>query len=232
MYDAPVVAEFDDLIAQGRERQAREQQRAAAAARQAEAADRAARDANNQAALALRTETVLSSLSRAHFWGSIGLIVAPTPFLFIAVVGLGALVPGVALVGAVIGCRLWVVHRRRELLRITAALPFPVADLGLGLDWGRSYPCCRLTVDFVGPAPPSQPIEQAFAALREVRPLQRVKVDKREGERRVVLLVDSEEGSKFDGHRRWLVRWWRDAARTVLPALHRAHPIERLTFPS
>lgn len=226
------MVDLDDLIAQGRDRQVHERQLAVAAARQAEAAAQSARSANDRAALALRTNTVLSSISGLHSWYWVGLMFAWLPLVLVAEFGPALLVPSAALLLQSLGFWLWVRHRRRELLRITAALPFPVADLGLGLDWGRSYPSCRLTVDFVGLAPPSQRIEQAFAALRGARPLQRVTVDKREGERRVVLLVDSEEGSKFDGHRRWLVRWWLDAARVVLPALHRAHPIERLTFPS
>lgn len=226
------MVDLDALIAQGRDRQAHEQRLAAAAARQAEVAAQTVRSANDRAALALRTNTVLSSISSLHSWSWIGLMFAPIPLAVAPTMGAALLVPTAALLLQSLGFWLWVRHRRRELLRITAALPFPVADLGLGLDWGRSYPSCRLTVDFVGPAPPLQRIEQAFAALRGARPLQSVKVDKREGERRIVLLVDSEEGSKFDGHRRWLVRWWLEAARVVLPTLHRAHPIERLTFPS
>jgi len=232
VYNDPGMPDLDELIAQGRDLQSREQRAAAAAARQAEAAAQLARSAHDQAALALRTGTVLSSISSLHGWHWVGLYSAQVPLLLVTNFGPVLLIPSAMLLALSLGMWLWVRHRRRELLRITGELPFPVADLGLGLDWGRSYPSCRLTVDFVGPAPASQLIEQAFAALRSARPLQRVTVDKREGPRRIILLVDSEEGSKFDGHRRWLVRWWLDAARTVLVPLHRAHPIERLTFPS
>jgi hypothetical protein len=188
------MVDLDELTAQGRDRQAHEQRLAVAAARRAEAAAQSAKSANDRAALALRTDTVLSSISGLHSWYWLGLMFAPIPLALAPSFGPALLVPSAALLLQSLGFWLWVRHRRRELLRISNALPFPVADLGLGLDWGRSYPSCRLTVDFVGPAPPSQRIEEAFAALRGARPLQRVTVDKREGERRVVLLVDSEEG--------------------------------------
>lgn len=232
MYRGLAMADLDRLIALGRDRQAREQQLAAAAAREAEAEAQRVRSAEDRAALQLRTFTVVASLSRASTLCFITLLLAWVPLLL--AVGFGGVMWIVcgALLLTSLASFLWVLHRRRELLRITAALPFPVVDLGLGLNWGRSYPSCRLTVEFVGPAPASAPVEQAFAALRGVRPLQRVTVEEREGQKVLVLLVESSEGSKFDGHRRWLVRWWRDAARSVLPALHAAHPIARLTFPS
>lgn len=225
-------SDLDRLVAQGRDEIARERQRAAAAQRAAATTAAAAKTANDRAALRLATATTLRSISAATDWVFVLAIVGPPLFITVPLLGTTGFVLGGAGTLATLAALARVWYRRRALLRVTAALPFEVADLGLGLDWGRSYPSCKLTLDFAGDAPPDAVLEHAFAALRPRRPLQKVSVVKREGPRRVVIEIDSDEGSKFDGHRRWLVRWWFEATRTVLPALHRAHPLARVTFPS
>lgn len=78
---------LDKRIAEGRDRQAHEHRLAVAAARQAEAAAKSARSADDRAALALRTNTALSAISSLHGWYWIGLMSASSPLAFVAEFG-------------------------------------------------------------------------------------------------------------------------------------------------
>jgi hypothetical protein len=218
------VGAFDDLVQEGRDRldRDREQQRTAETAEAARA--RAARARRDAAASAFRSFTVRRSLSRATD-------------LAIATVLAGPFVAGILwlifdwrwAVATVVASAVPVVLAIRHpaaMRRLVGSMPFPVVGLGSALDANRSYRSVQLVLTFVDRTPTPDELVSALAAVARD---QRVTC-KQAKARTVELELESQTGSKFDGHRRWLARWFRRAAGRALVALHEAYPLESIRF--
>ncbi|MBK9033174.1 MAG: hypothetical protein IPL61_18200 [Myxococcales bacterium] len=135
-----------------------------------------------------------------------------------------ALLP-LAAFGALFGFAAWRVGaaiQRDRALR--AALPFRVLGYEEALAMGRSYPSDRVTIWFEGAAPERRLLVDLLALLPQPTTILATTATS------VELEVNSNVGSKFDGYRRWFVRWFYALCEDALVPLAKVYPIERIEF--
>jgi hypothetical protein len=224
-----VTGTFHNLVRSGNEAIHRARTAELTTEQRANRAQQAERRARDDRARRFLTTTVLRSLSRGSDFLFAFVSVAVLAAMFTPLGIVPQVITAVA-IGSAILCAVRVLRVRARLHRAETALPFRVTNIGLALDWGRSYPSCTVDLFFAADVPSSSDLVALFANVRSSRHRQAVKVAEREGNR-VRIEVDSETGSKFDGHRRWLTRWILRAIPWALVPLHEAFPLEEVRFP-
>lgn len=235
MTTVSVDPQLDELAAAGRRRRAAQQAAAAEAARREKAAEDDEWAERRRKADALLTFTSLRSLSAAITWAIVfgaicGLAIIMGGFgtllhmatgsdfpLWIAITIAALLLPTLLALARV-------VQARRRDIAFRAARPYRVTGYQRSLDYGRSYPSTSFEIEFSSEPPSLAILRDVFETLPA-----ETKVEELDGA--VVKCEVSGDGSKFDGHRRWLPRWFYPACTEVFDVLHRSHPISELRFP-
>lgn len=227
--------QLDELAAAGQRRREAEARAAAKAARREQSAENEGWAERRRKADALRTFTTLRSLSAAT---TVTIVFAILSGFAVLMGGFGALLHAATVGGfplwiaiVIAACLLpmvvallWVVHVRRRDIGFRAARRYRVSGYQRSLDYGRSYPSTDFEIEFEGSPPSRAILTDVFATLP-------VKTRVKEIDGTVVKCEVSGDGSKFDGHRRWLPRWFYPACTEVFDVIHRSHPISELRFP-
>ena len=221
-----------EIVEQGRRRRAAQVARAQSESR-AKARETAQELAEQGArADALLSYSTLRSLSAA-LWpaiivGVVTLALA-VPALFALAIG-GGTTPAWLLLGLGPFVKLWMVtslmvfRARRKDIDFRRARPYRVRGYERSLDYGRSYPSTGFEIHFAHGVPSASVLGDVLASIEEDTTLQHI-------EGRVAHCRVSGKGSKFDGHRAWMPRWFYRAAEQVFDPIDAEYPIAEIRFP-
>jgi hypothetical protein len=226
MTHAHPAPSLEELATLGQEKHAA----SVAAKRQSKSEAKRAQDSRQQnwerSVKRMATYGVRRSLSRLEPWKHLFSAVAILGALFLPF-GFTATGSYLWLAAAAVIAAPWAItalhiHRLMKAdMAFRAGLPFHYDKYEFILGSGRSYPGSRIKVTFANQAPPKHLLSNVLHALPQPTTIEKV-----EG-KTFTIEVDSNTGSKFDGHRYWYVPWFREFALAMV-AIHERYPVESM----